>query len=102
MSKTILYAAKLSEPYWEYADKYVAFLYSHHAKKQRKVAIRTLNGQEGLTTMEAKDFGMRSNSPHNSIKNRLPTGIKGIFVGVSGITYDIYIQKKGQSCHQQT
>ena len=31
----------------------------------------------------------------NPIKNRPQTGIKGIFVGVSGITYDIYIPEKG-------
>ena len=26
MSKTLLYAVKLSEPFWEYSDKYAAFL----------------------------------------------------------------------------
>ena len=31
----------------------------------------------------------------NLIKNRLPTGMKGIFVGVNGISYDIYIPQKG-------
>lgn len=99
MSKTLLYAAKLSEPFWEYADKYAAFLINilPSCKEAKK-------GSDPYTKWTGRTYNYRRlriwgceaivHIPH-PIKNRLPTGIKGIFVGVSGITYDIYIPEKG-------
>ena len=90
MSETLLYGAKLSEPYWEYADKYAAFLINllpscKEAKKgsdpYTKWTGRTYNYRR-LRIWGCKAIVLIP----NPIKNRPPTGIKGIFVGVSGIT----------------
>ena len=99
MSKSLLYAAKLSEPFWEHSDKYAAFLINilPLCKKAKK-------GNDPYTKWTRKTYNYRRlriwgceaivHIP-NLIKNRLPTGIKGIFVGVNGILYDIYIPQKG-------
>ena len=99
ISKSLLYAAKLSEPFWEHSEKYAAFLINilPSCKEAKK-------GNDPYTKWTGRTYNYRRlriwgceaivHIP-NLIKNRLPTGIKGIFVGVNGISYDIYIPQKG-------
>ena len=99
MSKTILYAAKLSEPFWEYSDKYAAFIIN--ILPSCKEAKR---GSDPYTKWTGRTYNYKRlrvwgceaivHIP-NPIKNRLPTGIKGIFVGVVGTTYEVYIPERG-------
>ena len=101
MSKMLLYVAKWSEPFWEYSDKYAAFLINilPSCKEAKK-------GNNPYTKWTGKTYNYRRlriwgweaivHIP-NPIKNRLPTGIKGIFVGVNGISYGIYIPERNSN-----
>jgi len=95
ISKCLLLQAKLPEPYWEFSDKYAVFL----------LGILPPCDGEGLkrdpdTLWYGRTFDYSrlriwgsvavANIP-DPLKNRLPTGVKGIFVGMEGLEYIVYV-----------
>ena len=95
ISKCLLAAALMPEPFWEYSDKYAGFL------------IRILppcDGGDDKRDPYTQWFGKTYDYSKlrtwgciavahisKQIKNRLPPGVRGIFVGVKNAEYQVYV-----------
>ncbi len=95
ISKCLLLQAKLPEPYWEFSDKYAVFLLGILPPCDGGGVNRdpdTLWYGRTFDYSRLRIWGSVAvaNIPHPA-KNRLPTGVKGIFVGMEGLEYIVYI-----------
>ena len=95
MSKALLLQARASEPYFEYSDKHSVFIITIlppcDPKSSRKDPYSEWYGRSyDYTLLRIWGSVAIANIP-NPPKNRMPPGVKGVFVGVKDREYQIYI-----------
>jgi len=95
ISKCLLAGAKLPEPFWEHSDKHAVFLIGILPPCDTTELKRdpdTLWYGRTYDYSKLRIWGsVAVVNLHKPAKNRLPTGVTGIFIGVSEAEYLVYV-----------
>jgi hypothetical protein len=95
ISKCLLAGSKLPEPFWEYSDRYAGFLICILPPCDTSEAKRDPNTLWYGRTQDYSKLRIWGSvavvNIHKPIKNRLPPGVRGIFVGVADAEYIVYV-----------